>query len=130
MIESAITKESIRGECAVRTALLEAACDMLAEVGPKSLSVRRLAERAGVNHGQIHHYFGGNIFWYMLDPSGNFFEFFADMDQIADDESWQIRDDWDPAVSWSIWGDPKQPEVFFELNDMKAIIEGWNAAHG
>ena len=27
-------------------------------------------------------------------------------------------------------GEPKQPEVFFEPNDMKAIIEGWNAAHG
>ncbi len=59
MSESAPTKEAVRGEGAVRTALIEAACDMLAEVGPKSLSVRRLAERAGVNHGQIHHYFGG-----------------------------------------------------------------------
>ncbi len=59
MSEPAITTEAVRGEGAVRTALLEAACDMLAEVGPKSLSVRRLAQRAGVNHGQIHHYFDG-----------------------------------------------------------------------
>ena len=58
MSHSALTREAVRGEGAVRTALIEAACDMLAEVGPKSLSVRRLAERAGVNHGQIHHYFG------------------------------------------------------------------------
>jgi AcrR family transcriptional regulator len=40
-------------------ALVEAACDGLAEIGPRALSTRSLAERAGVNHGQIHHYFGG-----------------------------------------------------------------------
>ena len=100
-------------------------------------SVMRAATNYLQTHGDDHqiagpgrHPIGGNIFWYMLDPSGNFFEFFADMDQIVDDESWQIRDDWNPATSWSIWGDPKQPEVFFEPNDMKAIIEGWKAAHG
>ena len=48
-----------RGGDAVRHALIEAACDGLAEVGPRALSTRSLAERAGVNHGQIHHYFGG-----------------------------------------------------------------------
>lgn len=48
-----------RGRDAVRRALLEAAGEMLGEVGPKSLSVRDIAERAGVNHGQVHHYFGG-----------------------------------------------------------------------
>jgi len=49
----------IRGSQAVRTALIEATASLLAEVGPRSLSVREVAERAGVNHGQIHHYFGG-----------------------------------------------------------------------
>jgi len=48
-----------RGGDAVRSALIEAACEGLAEVGPRALSTRNLAERAGVNHGQIHHYFGG-----------------------------------------------------------------------
>ena len=48
-----------RGGDAVRNALIEAACEGLAEVGPRALSTRNLAERAGVNHGQIHHYFGG-----------------------------------------------------------------------
>ena len=48
-----------RGGDAVRAALIEAACEGLAEVGPRALSTRKLAERAGVNHGQIHHYFGG-----------------------------------------------------------------------
>jgi AcrR family transcriptional regulator len=49
----------VKGSEAVKTALIAAAADMLGEVGPKSLSVRDLAERAGVNHGQVHHYFGG-----------------------------------------------------------------------
>ncbi len=49
----------VRGSNAVKAALVEAACDMLAEVGPRTLSIRNVAERAGVNHGQIHHYFGG-----------------------------------------------------------------------
>jgi len=48
-----------RGSDSVKAALIEAACDGLAEVGPRALSTRKLAERAGVNHGQIHHYFGG-----------------------------------------------------------------------
>jgi AcrR family transcriptional regulator len=48
-----------RGGDSVKAALLEAACDGLAEVGPRALSTRHLAARAGVNHGQIHHYFGG-----------------------------------------------------------------------
>ena len=49
----------VRGSDAVKAALIEAACDMLAEMGPRALSIRNVAERAGVNHGQIHHYFGG-----------------------------------------------------------------------
>jgi hypothetical protein len=75
------------------------------------------------------HQIGGNVFWYMLDPSGTFFEYFTDMDRIVDDEAWVARDDWDPADSWSIWGENKQPEVFFTPNDMQAIIDGWERAH-
>jgi AcrR family transcriptional regulator len=48
-----------RGRDAVREALIEAAAEMLGELGPRNISVRELAERAGVNHGQVHHYFGG-----------------------------------------------------------------------
>jgi catechol 2,3-dioxygenase-like lactoylglutathione lyase family enzyme len=75
------------------------------------------------------HQIGGNIFWYMLDPSGNIFEYFADMDRIVDDEAWVPRDDWDPSDSWSIWGEKDQPEVFFQPKDMQQIIDGWARAH-
>ncbi|MCP4906339.1 MAG: TetR family transcriptional regulator [bacterium] len=49
----------IRGGEAVKTALIDAAAEMLGEIGPSHISVREIAERAGVNHGQVHHYFGG-----------------------------------------------------------------------
>ena len=48
-----------RGREAVEAVLLAAACDLLAEFGPKVMSVRNVARRAGVNHGQVYHYFGG-----------------------------------------------------------------------
>ena len=53
------TAAPARGSESVRAALIEAACEGLAELGPRALSTRALAQRAGVNHGQIHHYFGG-----------------------------------------------------------------------
>lgn len=39
--------------------LVQAAAELLGEVGPRAMSVRAVAERAGVNHGLVHHYFGG-----------------------------------------------------------------------
>lgn len=39
--------------------LITAAADLLGEVGPRAVTVRMIAARAGVNHGLIHHYFGG-----------------------------------------------------------------------
>ncbi len=53
------TGEAARGREAVEAALLEAAGDLLAEVGPRAATVRDIAARAGVNHAQVHHYFGG-----------------------------------------------------------------------
>lgn len=46
-----------RGPDAVKAALIEAATDLFATQG--DASVRAVAERAGVNHGLVHHYFGG-----------------------------------------------------------------------
>jgi hypothetical protein len=100
-------------------AVMRAATEYLGTHGPEQ-------QIAGPGRHQI----GGNIFWYMRDPSGTFFEYFADMDQIVDDDAWEIKDDWDPADSWSVWGEKQQPEVFFAPHDMQTIIEGWNSAHG
>lgn len=48
---------SPRGPAEVRAALIEAAAELLSSKG--DASVRAIAERAGVNHGLVHHYFGG-----------------------------------------------------------------------
>jgi AcrR family transcriptional regulator len=47
------------GRAGAEERLVAAAAEMLAEVGPRAMSVRQVAERAGVNHGLVHHYFGG-----------------------------------------------------------------------
>ena len=51
--------EGQRGADAVKAALIDATAARLSEAGPSSVSVRDIARRAGVNHGQVHHYFGG-----------------------------------------------------------------------
>jgi AcrR family transcriptional regulator len=48
----------MRGRVNVEQKLLDAACKLLAQKGPKGVSNRDIAKHAGVNHGQIHHYFG------------------------------------------------------------------------
>lgn len=48
-----------RGRLAAEDRLICAAAELLGEVGPRAMSVRMVAERAGVNHGLVHHYFGG-----------------------------------------------------------------------
>jgi AcrR family transcriptional regulator len=54
-----VSDQPAKGREAVEAALIDAACNLLAEVGPRATSVRDIANRAGVNHGQVHHYFGG-----------------------------------------------------------------------
>jgi hypothetical protein len=76
------------------------------------------------------HQIGGNMFWYMRDPSGTFFEYFTDMDVIEDDDAWQPRSDWPLDDSWSVWGDKDQPEVFFRPDDIDTVIAGYQKAKG
>jgi TetR/AcrR family transcriptional regulator, repressor for neighboring sulfatase len=47
-----------RGSAAVRDALIDATERLCAERSPARVSVRDIAAEAGVNHGQVHHYFG------------------------------------------------------------------------
>jgi AcrR family transcriptional regulator len=42
----------------VRASLVEAASVLFAARGPSRVSVRQIADAAGVNHGLVHHYFG------------------------------------------------------------------------
>ena len=49
---------AVRGRAASEDALISAAADLFEDVGPNTVAVRAIAERAGVNHGLVHHYFG------------------------------------------------------------------------
>ena len=49
------------------------------------------------------------------------------MDRIVDDAAWAIRP-WEPANSWSLWGDIEPPEVFFNPTDMDEIAAGYAKA--
>ena len=53
------TEKSTRTRVDTEEKLIVATAQLLGEVGPRALSVRAIAERAGVNHGLVHHYFGG-----------------------------------------------------------------------
>ncbi len=53
------SERSARNRADSEERLIVAASQLLGEVGPRTVSVRMIAERAGVNHGLVHHYFGG-----------------------------------------------------------------------
>lgn len=80
------------------------------------------------------HNLGANVFWYLADPAGNMFEFFSDMDQIVDAESWDRehrRLDWDGAdgpAGFSVWGPERPPERFFNPPDIATIAAARRAA--
>lgn len=54
---AATGRPAVRGPAAVRASLVAAASELFAARGTAAVSVREIAERAGVNHGLIHHYF-------------------------------------------------------------------------
>ena len=81
------------------------------------------------------HNLGSNVFWYLADPAGTFFEFFSDMDQIVDDAAWerdQLRRDWegsDGPAGFSVWGPKEPPTEFFNPLDLD-VIAAAREAHG
>ena len=58
MNEPVVRPPRQRGRASSERALVHAAIVSFAETGPNAVSVRAIAERAGVNHGLVHHYFG------------------------------------------------------------------------
>jgi len=55
-----MTKTAVRPGHDTEQALLDAAEQLLVEVGYAGITTRRIAETAGVNHGLVHYYFGSN----------------------------------------------------------------------
>ncbi len=96
--------------------------DAIGKAGQAVLTERPDANVVGVGR----HFLGSNVFWYLTDPAGTMFEFFSDIDQIVDDEAWELdhcRRDWmgtDGPAPISVWG-PPEPETFLNPADLPAI---------
>jgi AcrR family transcriptional regulator len=58
MAGKAVRPPRQRGRASSERSLIDAATVLFAERGPSAVTVRMIAERAGVNHGLVHHYFG------------------------------------------------------------------------
>lgn len=54
-----VKSNSSRGRQNVEKKLIESAAELVGSIGPNQLTIRDIANHAGVNHAQIHHYFGG-----------------------------------------------------------------------
>lgn len=97
--------------------------DAIGKAGTAVVAEREDASVVGVGR----HNLGANLFWYLTDPSGTMFEFFADMDQIVDDEVWErdhLKREWEGAdgpAGFSIWGPKDPPDVFFNQPDLAQI---------
>lgn len=107
--------------------------DAVGTAGTAVVAERHDADVVGIGR----HNLGSNVFWYLTDPAGTFFEFFCDMDQIVDDELWErehLRRDWegsDGPAGFSVWGPTEPPAEFFDPIDLDAIgaareALGWN----
>jgi hypothetical protein len=66
------------------------------------------------------HVVGSNVFWYVNDPCGTMVEFFADMDDIPDDDAWEVRTDWELG-QFATWGPMEPPPAFAFPPDLDAI---------
>jgi catechol 2,3-dioxygenase-like lactoylglutathione lyase family enzyme len=75
-------------------------------------------ERKGWGFGR--HYAGSNFFWYLKDPAGTFSEYYADMDQITDDDVWkpELCEGKSGLYNWG----PAVPEGFMRPDDIAELI--------
>jgi len=69
------------------------------------------------------HFLGSNLFWYFRDPAGNYAEYYADLDEIAEDAEWMART-WTPDKSLYSWG-PQPPPQLLEPADLEELIAAY-----
>jgi catechol 2,3-dioxygenase-like lactoylglutathione lyase family enzyme len=69
------------------------------------------------------HFLGSNYFWYLREPAGNYVEYFADLDQIAEDAEW-LAQSWEPEKALFAWGPPVPPE-FLEPVDIDELSRAY-----
>ena len=71
------------------------------------------------------HHAGSNFFWYLMDPAGNFSEYYSDMDCIVDDQLW-TPESFEGAKGLFSWGPPPPPS-FIRPDDLAELMAGAHA---
>ena len=66
------------------------------------------------------HNVGGNFFWYLRDPAGNYAEYYSDLDIITEELRWEERT-WGARESIAAWG-PPHPSDFFLPDDVAELM--------
>jgi hypothetical protein len=66
------------------------------------------------------HNVGGNFFWYLRDPAGNYAEYYSDLDIITEQLRWDVRE-WGGRESLCAWG-PPPPRGFFRPDDLAELM--------
>src|SRR5918995_2896954 len=83
----------------VRSALLDAAERLLIEAGYASLTTRKVAAEAGVNHGLVHYYFG-SMEELLLQVLERFTDRLADRQQAMYEADVPFLEKWRTAMRW------------------------------
>jgi catechol 2,3-dioxygenase-like lactoylglutathione lyase family enzyme len=66
------------------------------------------------------HNVGGNFFWYLRDPAGNFAEYYSDLDIITEAPRWEPGH-WSGRTSQCAWG-PPAPRNFHLPDDVAELM--------
>lgn len=106
---------------AAEQALLDAAERLLVEVGYAGISTRRLAEKAGVNHGLVHYYFGSmeNLLVQVLRRFTG--RLTARQRALYADPDVPFLDKWRQAMRYLVSEDAEYEKIWLELQAL-----AWN----
>jgi AcrR family transcriptional regulator len=104
------------------TSLMDAAEDLLYEVGYAGVSTRAVAEKAGVKHGAVHYYFG-SMEELLTQTLERFVDRLADaLEALYDDPTLTFAEKW--RLGSRFWVDEptsRFPKILLEL-----LAVGWN----
>ncbi len=102
-------------------------CDDVDHVGHTATALLRAdPDRHAWGFGR--HFAGSNFYWYLRDPAGSFVELYSDLDQILDDEAWEVRGrtPFEFEHLANSWG-PEIPLEFIVPTDLDELQAGWAA---
>jgi AcrR family transcriptional regulator len=101
-------------------AILDAAEQLLVDVGYAGITTRRLAETAGVNHGLVHYYFGSNENL-LVQALERFTERLVERQRTLYAGDAPFPDKWRTAMSYLVDDDARYEKIWLELQALS-----WN----